>query len=112
MEMVDPDITDTCRDLGEVKRMFQLALLCGKRQPSDRPTMHDIVHVLNTLVSPEPAPKLAQPTGSPQSSAAPSYINEYVSLRGGSALSCANSSSASDAELFLKFGEAISQNTE
>uniref|UniRef100_A0ACD5ZE54 Uncharacterized protein n=1 Tax=Avena sativa TaxID=4498 RepID=A0ACD5ZE54_AVESA len=112
MEMVDPDISDTCKDLGEVKRMFQLALLCSKRQPSDRPTMHDVVHVLNCLVCPEPAPKAAQPPGSPKSSTAPSYINEYVSLRGGNGLSCANSSSASDAELFLKFGEAISQNTE
>jgi hypothetical protein len=39
-------------------------------------------------------------------------MNEYVSLRGTGALSCANSTSTSDAELFLKFGEAISQNTE
>ncbi|VAI50118.1 unnamed protein product [Triticum turgidum subsp. durum] len=112
MEMVDPDITATCKDLGEVKRMFQLALLCSKRQPSDRPTMHDVVHVLSCLVCPEAPPKPAQPPASPQSSTAPSYVNEYVSLRSGSALSCANSSSASDAELFLKFGEAISQNTE
>ncbi|KAK1620312.1 hypothetical protein QYE76_025829 [Lolium multiflorum] len=116
MEMVDPDIADTCKDLDEVKRMFQLALLCSKRQPLDRPTMHDVVHVLNSVVCPEPAPKPAKPAqlpGSTQPSTGPSsYINEYVSLRGGSALSCANSSSASDAELFLKFGEAISQNTE
>ncbi|XP_044421137.1 LRR receptor-like serine/threonine-protein kinase ER2 [Triticum aestivum] len=112
MEMVDPDITATCKDLGEVKRMFQLALLCSKRQPSDRPTMHDVVHVLSCLVCPEAPPKPAQPPASPQSSTAPSYVNEYVSLRSGSALSCANSSSASDAELFLKFGKAISQNTE
>jgi hypothetical protein len=116
MEMVDPDISDTCKDLGEVKRMFQLALLCSKRQLLDRPTMHDVVHVLSSVVCPEPAPKPAKPAqlpGSTQPSTGPSsYINEYVSLRGGSALSCANSSSASDAELFLKFGEAISQNTE
>ncbi|PAN08546.1 hypothetical protein PAHAL_1G419400 [Panicum hallii] len=112
MEMVDPDITDTCKDLGEVKKVFQLALLCSKRQPSDRPTMHEVVRVLDSLVCPDLSPKQAQPQGSGQSAAAPSYVSEYVSLRGGSALSCANSSSASDAELFMKFGEAISRNTE
>ncbi|TVU28763.1 hypothetical protein EJB05_20296 [Eragrostis curvula] len=105
MEMVDPDISDTCKDLGEVKKVFQLALLCSKRQPSDRPTMHEVVRVLDSLVSPGPLPKPAQPPASQQSSTAPSYVSEYVSLRGGSSLSCANSSSASDAELFMKFGE-------
>lgn len=112
MEMVDPDITDTCKDLGEVKKVFQLALLCSKRQPSDRPTMHEVVRVLDSLFCPDPLRKKAQPPGSEQSATAPSYISEYVGLQGGSALSCANSSSASDAELFMKFGEAISQNTE
>lgn len=112
MEMVDPDITDTCKDLGEVKKVFQLALLCSKRQPSDRPTMHEVVRVLDSLVCPDPPPKQAQPQGSEQSATAPSYVSEYVSLRGGTALSCANSSSASDAELFMKFGEVISRNTE
>ena len=113
METVDPDIGDTCKDLGEVKKVFQLALLCTKRQPSDRPTMHEVVRVLDCLVNPDPPAKLAHhPTALPQPSAVPSYVNEYVSLRGTSVLSCANSSSTSDAELFLKFGEAISQNTE
>uniref|UniRef100_A0A0A9AGT4 Protein kinase domain-containing protein n=1 Tax=Arundo donax TaxID=35708 RepID=A0A0A9AGT4_ARUDO len=112
METVDPDIGDTCEDLGEVKKVFQLALLCTKRQPLDRPTMYEVVRVLDCLVNADPPPKPAQQLASPQPPAIPSYINEYVSLRGTSALSCANSSSMSDAELFLKFGEAISQNTE
>jgi hypothetical protein len=115
MDTVDPDIGETCKDLGEVKKLFQLALLCTKRQPSDRPTMHEVVRVLDCLVNPDPPPKpSAHQLGQlPQASpAVPSYINEYVSLRGTGALSCANSSSTSDAELFLKFGEAISQNME
>ncbi|KAM0889562.1 hypothetical protein ACQ4PT_027633 [Festuca glaucescens] len=113
METVDPDISDTCQDLGEVKKIFQLALLCTKRQPSDRPTMHEVVRVLDCLAHPDPPPKPAQPLSSPQTQAVlPSYANEYVSLRGAGALSCATSSSTSDAELFLKFGEAISHNTE
>ncbi|XP_037464254.1 LRR receptor-like serine/threonine-protein kinase ER1 [Triticum dicoccoides] len=109
METVDPDIADTCQDLGEVKKVFQLALLCTKKQPSDRPTMHEVVRVLDCLVHPDPPPKAAQP----QPPTGPSYANEYVSLRGAGTLSsCANSSSTSDAELFLKFGQAISHNTE
>lgn len=52
METVDQDITDTCKDLGEVKKVFQLALLCSKRQPSDRPTMHEVARVLDSLVCP------------------------------------------------------------
>ena len=116
METVDADIGDTCKDLGEVKKVFQLALLCTKRQPSDRPTMHEVVRVLDCLVNPEPPPKSStqQPLGQlPQAPpSVPSYMNEYVSLRGAGALSCATSTSTSDAELFLKFGEAISQNTE
>uniref|UniRef100_A0A0E0A6G3 non-specific serine/threonine protein kinase n=1 Tax=Oryza glumipatula TaxID=40148 RepID=A0A0E0A6G3_9ORYZ len=112
METVDPDIADTCKDLGEVKKVFQLALLCTKRQPSDRPTMHEVVRVLDCLVRPDLPPKSAQQLAMPQPPAVPSYINEYVSLRGTSVLSCTNSSCTSDAELFLKFGEVISQNTE
>ena len=116
METVDAGIGDTCKDLGEVKKVFQLALLCTKRQPSDRPTMHEVVRVLDCLVNPDPPPKSStqQPLGQlPQAPpSVPSYMNEYVSLRGAGALSCATSTSTSDAELFLKFGEAISQNTE
>ncbi|AQK83004.1 LRR receptor-like serine/threonine-protein kinase ERECTA [Zea mays] len=117
METVDPDVGDTCKDLGEVKKLFQLALLCTKRQPSDRPTMHEVVRVLDCLVNPEPPPQPQQQQQKahahhqlPPQPSPPAYVDEYVSLRGTGALSCANSSSTSDAELFLKFGEAISQN--
>lgn len=116
METVDPDVGDTCKDLGEVKKLFQLALLCTKRQPSDRPTMHEVVRVLDCLVNPEPPPQQQQQQKPhahhqlPPQPSPPAYVDEYVSLRGTGALSCANSSSTSDAELFLKFGEAISQN--
>ena len=85
METVDADIGDTCKDLGEVKKVFQLALLCTKRQPSDRPTMHEVVRVLDCLVNPDPPPKSStqQPLGQlPQAPpSVPSYMNEYVSLR-------------------------------
>ena len=103
METVDADIGDTCKDLGEVKKVFQLALLCTKRQPSDRPTMHEVVRVLDCLVNPDPPPKSStqQPLGQlPQAPpSVPSYMNEYVSLRGAGALSCATSTSTSDQHL-------------
>ncbi|KAK9142187.1 hypothetical protein Syun_011587 [Stephania yunnanensis] len=59
METVDPEVSSTCKDLGAVKKLFQLALLCTKRQSSDRPTMHEVVRVLGSLVlpiSPKPLP--------------------------------------------------------
>ncbi|XP_020081626.1 LRR receptor-like serine/threonine-protein kinase ERECTA isoform X2 [Ananas comosus] len=112
METVDPDVSSTCKDLGEVKKVFQLALLCTKRQPSDRPTMHEVTRVLGCLVRPLPSPKPAQALTLPPPQSLPSYIDEYSNLKSPSALTCAASMSSSDAQLFLKFGEVISQNTD
>ena len=50
METVDQEVAATCTDLGVVRKIFQLALLCTKRQPSDRPTMHEVARVLQSLV--------------------------------------------------------------
>ncbi|KAJ0983820.1 hypothetical protein J5N97_002176 [Dioscorea zingiberensis] len=117
METVDPDISATCKDLGAVKKMFQLALLCTKKQPSDRPTMHEVTRVLSSLVQPPPLPKQTQQQPSllplpATDSTVPSYINEYANLKNPNALTCTASLSSSDAQLFLKFGEVISQNTD
>ncbi|XP_072979647.1 LRR receptor-like serine/threonine-protein kinase ER2 [Typha angustifolia] len=111
METVDPDISSTCKDLGEVKKVFQLALLCTKRQPLDRPTMHEVTRVLGCLVQSSPTPKTPQTLALPPPSV-PSYINEYSNLKNPNALTCPASMSTSDAQLFLKFGEVISQNSE
>ncbi|KAL0908390.1 hypothetical protein M5K25_022881 [Dendrobium thyrsiflorum] len=113
METVEPDITASCSDLGAIKKVFQLALLCTKKQPSDRPTMHEVARVLSCLVTPNP-PRAAKqpPLQSSLPSTLPSYINEYASLKNTAALTCNASQSSSDAQLFLKFGEVISQNTE
>ncbi|GAB4836922.1 hypothetical protein Ancab_001833 [Ancistrocladus abbreviatus] len=112
METVDPEVTATCKDLGAVKKAFQLALLCTKRQPSDRPTMHEVTRVLGSLV-PEDSPKqpnLIPPAPLP-SSQVPSYMDEYANLKTPHLVHC-SSMSTSDAQLFLKFGEVISQNSE
>ncbi|KAL7165688.1 hypothetical protein ACSBR2_036548 [Camellia fascicularis] len=115
MDTVDPEISATCKDLGGVKKVFQLALLCTKRQPSDRPTMHEVGRVLGSLVPSDTAPKQLTPnpptpTTLP-SAKVPCYMDEYANLKTPHLVNC-SSMSTSDAQLFLKFGEVISQNSE
>lgn len=111
METVDPDITSTCKDLSAVKKVFQLALLCTKKQPSDRPTMHEVTRVLGSLVSTTAPKQIALATTPPAplpSAKVPCYMDEYANLKTPHMVNC-SSMSTSDAQLFLKFGEVISQ---
>lgn len=110
METVDPEISATCKDLGAVKKVFQLALLCTKRQPLDRPTMHEVTRVVGSLLSSsDGGPK--QSTQPPSTKVPSCYMDEYANLKTPHMLNCP-SMSTSDAQLFLKFGEVISQNSE
>ncbi|MBA0789816.1 hypothetical protein Gohar_014502, partial [Gossypium harknessii] len=113
METIDPEITATCKDLGAVKKVFQLALLCTKRHPSDRPTMHEVTRVLGSLMPLEPPAK--QPTTIPPaplpSTKVTSYMDEYANLKTPHLVNCP-SMSTSDAQLFINFGEVISRNSE
>ncbi|KAL1562279.1 non-specific serine/threonine protein kinase [Salvia divinorum] len=108
METVDPEITETCSDLGDIKKVFQLALLCTKRQPSDRPTMHEVVRVLGSLVPP-PDAKLTPPPVALPPGKGNCYVDEYANLKTPHLINCP-SMSTSDAQLFLEFGQVISQN--
>lgn len=111
METVDPEISNTCNDLGDVKKVFQLALLCSKKQPSDRPTMHEVVRVLNSLLPSTSPKKGSTPALAPAPSAkVPCYMDEYANLKTPHLVNC-SSMSTSDAQLFLKFGEVISHNS-
>ncbi|KAH1124336.1 hypothetical protein GLYMA_06G056400v4 [Glycine max] len=115
METVDPDITTTCRDMGAVKKVFQLALLCTKKQPVDRPTMHEVTRVLGSLVPSITLPKQTDSTqvllpDSQSSAKMQCYKDEYANLKTPHLVNCP-SMSTSDAQLFLKFGEVISQNS-
>uniref|UniRef100_A0A166J2G8 non-specific serine/threonine protein kinase n=1 Tax=Daucus carota subsp. sativus TaxID=79200 RepID=A0A166J2G8_DAUCS len=111
METVDPEISNTCSDLGDVKKVFQLALLCSKKQPSDRPTMHEVVRVLNSLLPSTSPKKGSTPALAPAPSAkVPCYMDEYANLKTPHLVNC-SSMSTSDAQLFLKFGEVISHNS-
>ncbi|KAK9070344.1 hypothetical protein SSX86_010745 [Deinandra increscens subsp. villosa] len=50
MEAVDPEVSVTCMDLSHVRKTFQLALLCTRRHPSERPTMHEVAGILQSLL--------------------------------------------------------------
>ncbi|XP_010277441.1 PREDICTED: LRR receptor-like serine/threonine-protein kinase ERL1 isoform X2 [Nelumbo nucifera] len=108
MEVVDPEVSVTCMDMGLVRKTFQLALLCTKRNPSERPTMHEVARVLVSLLPPPPSksctlsPKLIN------------YAQFVVNKEGkqhhhqqqGQQDNC-----SSDAQWFMKFGEVISKTT-
>lgn len=112
METVDPEITATCKDLGEVKKVFQLALLCTKKQPGDRPTMHEVTRVLASFVPDTPVKQAAlAPLPPLPPSQMPLYMDEYANLKASHMVNCPTMST-SDAQLFLKFGEVISQNSD
>jgi len=113
METVDPEVTATCKDLGAVKKVFQLALLCTKKQPGDRPTMHEVARVLGSLVPEINLPKKTPPALPPllPSARVSAFTDNYSNLRRAPHMINGPTISTSDAHLFLKFGEVISQNS-
>ncbi|KAG2397637.1 LRR receptor-like serine/threonine-protein [Vigna angularis] len=62
METVDPEVSITCMDLTHVKKTFQLALLCTKGNPSERPTMHEVARILASLLPAPPSNIFAPPS--------------------------------------------------
>ncbi|KAF3781939.1 LRR receptor-like serine/threonine-protein kinase [Nymphaea thermarum] len=123
METLDSEISSTCDDLSIVKKVFQLALLCTKKQSSDRPTMHEVARVLGCLANAATYTKeqqqqqqsltghVAPQWSTPSTTGYKSYVDEYTNLSKADMLACATSMSTSDGHLFLKFGEVISQNS-
>ncbi|CAA0809520.1 LRR receptor-like serine/threonine-protein kinase ERL1 [Striga hermonthica] len=115
METVDPEVSVTCVDLSHVKKAFQLALLCTKRHPSERPTMHEVSRVLVSLLP--PPPKKASPT----SAASPRSVDyaQFVIGKGQPNFftpqheqqQVGQDNNSSDAQWFVRFGEVISNNT-
>ncbi|KAL0371604.1 UNVERIFIED_CONTAM: LRR receptor-like serine/threonine-protein kinase ERL2 [Sesamum calycinum] len=61
METVDPEVSVTCMDVSHVRKTFQLALLCTKRNPSERPTMHEVSRFLGSLLPPPPKKPCSAP---------------------------------------------------
>lgn len=110
-EAVDAEVSVTCMDLSHVRKAFQLALLCTKRHPSERPTMHEVSRVLVSLLPPPPPKK-------PSSMAPPKSIDyaQFVIGKGQPHLQMPQQqlqedNNSSDAQWFVRFGEVISNNT-
>ncbi|KAL3575694.1 hypothetical protein D5086_023795 [Populus alba] len=109
MEAVDPEVSVTCMDLTHVKKSFQLALLCTKRHPSERPTMQDVSRVLVSFLP-------ALPT---KASLLPKPIDyaKFVIDKGqqqqpiGNQQQPSQENNSSDAQWFVRFKEVVSKNT-
>ncbi|XP_071710704.1 uncharacterized protein [Rutidosis leptorrhynchoides] len=107
MESVDPEVTVTCIDLSQVKKTFQLALLCTKRLPCERPTMHEVAEILQSLLSTAPGTK---------TTSGPEKKTEYAQYVTGNELHSPqhqkqDDDNSSDAHWFLRFPELVSNNT-
>jgi hypothetical protein len=105
MEAVDSEVSVTCTDMGLVRKAFQLALLCTKRHPIDRPTMHEVARVLLSLM---PAPSVKPVTAS-KTVDYTRYLATTPDMDHGGADIGDNSSS--DEQWFVRFGEVISKHT-
>ncbi|VFQ99615.1 unnamed protein product [Cuscuta campestris] len=105
MDEVDSEVSVTCTDLTHVSKTFQLALLCTKRIPSERPTMHEVARVLTSFLPPPPVkPCLAlQPK-------AFSYA-QLLAVKGQQPENHQEDGHSTDAQWVVRFGEAISKNT-
>lgn len=104
MEAVDSEVSVTCTDMNLVRKAFQLALLCTKRHPSDRPTMHEVARVLLSLL---PAPAVKPST---------TKTVDYTPFLTSTAAEMSHDvydigDNSSDEKLFMKFGKAISKHT-
>lgn len=109
MEAVDPEVSVTCMDLAHVRKTFQLALLCTKRNPSERPTMHEVARVLVSLL-PTPARKPGYDL--PKTvDYAQFVIDKGQQPRMQQQQQVQADYSSSDAQWFVRFGEVISKNT-
>ncbi|XP_047329606.1 LRR receptor-like serine/threonine-protein kinase SIK1 isoform X2 [Impatiens glandulifera] len=117
MEAVDPEVTVTCTDLFYVRKTMQLALLCTKSHPSERPTMHEVARVLVSILPPPTAKMSTNPN-----LAKPVDYARFVINRGGwpgsqpqaadSHLQLADEVDSSDARWLVRFEELVSTNTE
>ncbi|CAL9008560.1 unnamed protein product [Prunus brigantina] len=117
METVDPEVSVTCMDLSHVRKTFQLALLCLKRNPIERPTMHEVARVLVSLLPAPPTKhcsvskgidyaKFAVDKGQQQPK-----LQQQLQPQQQQQHPVQQESNSSDAQWFERFGEVISKNT-
>ncbi|XP_031494119.1 LRR receptor-like serine/threonine-protein kinase SIK1 [Nymphaea colorata] len=103
MEAVDSEVSVTCTDMRLVRKMFQLALLCTRRHPCERPAMHEVARVLVSLLP-------VSSTKSVSSMNYERYMDEYSEEKLHETVAATGSENCSDAQWFLRFGEVISKN--
>lgn len=107
MDAVDPEVSVTCMDISHVKKVFQLALLCTKRHPSDRPSMHEVARLLVSLVPPPATKKPSTLTLKPID-----YARFVIDNQGQhQQLATNHQDNSSDAQWFVQFREVVSKNT-
>ncbi|KAB2001634.1 hypothetical protein ES319_D11G007300v1 [Gossypium barbadense] len=113
MEAVDPEVSVTCMNMTHVRKTFQLALLCTKRHPSERPTMHEVARALVSLLPSAPAPKLCSGPTKPVDYAR--FIIDKGLQRSQKEQQqrqqVPQETNSSDAQWFARFREVISMNT-
>ncbi|ESQ40651.1 hypothetical protein EUTSA_v10012600mg [Eutrema salsugineum] len=95
MEAVDAEVSVTCVDSGHIKKTFQLALLCTKQNPLERPTMQEVSRVLLSLLPSPPSKKLTSP----------------AKLQGGEERRESHSSDTTSPQWFVQFREVISKSS-
>lgn len=113
MEAVDTEVSVTCMDSSLIRKAFQLALLCTKKHPAERPNMHEVVRVLVSLL---PAPLTTKSGFISSKKIAYTHLltDENVtanSHQDDDKNDDDNSNSSSDGQWFVRFGEVISNNT-
>ncbi|CAI0547167.1 unnamed protein product [Linum tenue] len=116
MEAVDSEVSVTCMDANHLRKTLQLALLCTKTNPSERPAMHEVVRVLVSFL-PRPPMK-----GCSLSSKGIDYSKFVVEKEEKPLGGCESvqqqqqqlqqeNNNSSDGQWFVRFREAISKNT-
>ncbi|KAG5077787.1 hypothetical protein JHK82_056482 [Glycine max] len=108
METVDPEVSITCIDLAHVKKTFQLALLCTKKNPSERPTMHEVARVLVSLL-PSPLSKILAPPAKKFDYA--HFVIEKGQQRKVEEQKPQQDNILPNAQWFVRFGDVISKST-
>ncbi|KAJ7544401.1 hypothetical protein O6H91_09G077700 [Diphasiastrum complanatum] len=108
VDVVDPEIIATVADIDSVQKAISLALLCTDKVPARRPSMQEVSNALLNLV-PLPMPKKAPSTTMFSGTNQRRYLDDYADSKHRDNLSA--SSTTSGGQLFVKFGEVISQNS-
>lgn len=110
MEAVDSEVSVTCIDLAHVRKTFQLALLCTRRHPSERPTMHEVARVLVSLL---PAPVKKSCLTPPKTIDYAQFVigKGQPQQKNQQQLQAQHDNNSSDAQWLVRFRELVSKNS-